>query len=287
MSKCKFCDTEITWTKRAGKNVPLNIDGTDHRCKDGKNIPSTEKVPTQIGQLTGYTKELATFTLKDGKTHSYAMTQTIYSDWQKAAFLLPVENHPDVWLEFSVDSVGFVRTGAKVTQKPTWAAGLEDPTKGLVTAFTTGAKILQENLDEKRAESEHPDCFKPALCPKSCDGTKDPCQFKPKKPVVQEPPKEPSGSPAPTNPPTGAGTAPQTTPAAPQGHDLESVVRSSIQDLMPSDRVGYRISLAGMVNSVIEMEKLSTDAPKTYAELEDDVKKKALALFIWCDNMTT
>ena len=56
---------------------------------------------------------------------------------------------------------------------------------------------------------------------------------------------------------------------------------------MPSDRVGYRISLAGMVNSVIEMEKMSTDAPKTYAELEADVKKKALALFIWCDGLTT
>ena len=67
----------------------------------------------------------------------------------------------------------------------------------------------------------------------------------------------------------------------------EDRVRKAMNGIMPSDRVGYRISLAGMVNSVIETEKMSSDAPKTYAELEADVKKKALALFLWCDSLTT
>lgn len=53
------------------------------------------------------------------------------------------------------------------------------------------AAALQQNLDEKRAETTtKPACFKPALCPKGCDGTKDPCQFNPKVKPAQ--PKEPA-----------------------------------------------------------------------------------------------
>lgn len=246
MTECKYCHTPITWTKRGGKNVPLNIDGTDHHCKDGKNIPSTEKVPTQIGKLVMYEGNQAKLLLKDGKEHSYAISAGVLKEWQSAGHLLPPENHPDVWLDFSVDDKGFIRPSAKVTQRPEWAKDLTDPTKGEVKSpFKTGTEVKQEK-------------------------------------AIDAP-----GSPGPTNPQQVPGTAPQTTPAPAQSHDLESVVRSSIQDLMPSDRVGYRISLAGMINSVIEMEKMSTDAPKTYAELEADVKKKALALFFWCDSMTT
>ena len=68
--------------------------------------------------------------------------------------------------------------------------------------------------------------------------------------------------------------------------DPELTIRRAIRDLMQSEKVGYRISLAGMVNSVIEMKKISTDAPKTYAELEAEVKRDAIRLFIWCDSLT-
>jgi len=246
MSKCKYCSQEISWSKRGGKNIPLNIDGTDHHCKDGVNIPSTEKPPTQIGKLVMYEGNQAKLLLKDGKEHSYAITAGVLKDWQNAGHLLPPENHPDVWLDFSVDDKGFIRPGAKVAQRPEWAKELSDPTKGEVKSpFKTGTEVKQEKAIDAPGPS------------------------------------------APTNPPESTGTAPQTTPAPAQGHDLESLVVLALMDLMPSDRVGYRISLAGMVNSVIEMEKMSTDAPKTYAELEADVKKKALALFVWCDNLTT
>lgn len=30
---CKYCQAEITWTKRDGRNIPLNADGSDHRCR--------------------------------------------------------------------------------------------------------------------------------------------------------------------------------------------------------------------------------------------------------------
>ena len=53
------------------------------------------------------------------------------------------------------------------------------------------AEALQRNLEEKLGETvTKPACFKPALCPKGCDGTKDPCQFKPKDPAAK--PKEPA-----------------------------------------------------------------------------------------------
>lgn len=30
---CKYCQAEIAWTQRNGKYVPLNTDGSDHRCR--------------------------------------------------------------------------------------------------------------------------------------------------------------------------------------------------------------------------------------------------------------
>ena len=73
----------------------------------------------------------------------------------------------------------------------------------------------------------------------------------------------------------------------PKPEDPEQTIRSALHDLMQSEKVGCRISLAGAINSVVEMKKMSTDAPKTYAELEAEVKRDALRLFIWCDNLTT
>lgn len=96
------------------------------------------------------------------------------------------------------------------------------------------AEALQQNLREKL--DEKPGCFKAALCPKGCDGMKDPCQFKPKKPVVQEPPKQPPVSSTPINPPTGTGTAPQTTPAAMQGAPTtDSSIKELFEDLANTD----------------------------------------------------
>lgn len=145
MPECNRCHTPITWTKRAGRNIPLNIDGTDHHCKDGVNIPSTEKLPTQIGKLLMYEGNQAKLMLKDGKEHSYAISTDVLKGWQNAGHLLPADNHPDVWLDFSVDDKGFIRPGAKVAQRPDWAKDLSDPTKGEVKSpFKTGSEVKQE-----------------------------------------------------------------------------------------------------------------------------------------------
>jgi len=154
MTECKYCHTPITWTKRASKNIPLNIDGTDHHCKDGVNIPSTEKLPTQIGKLIMYAGNQAVLLLKDGKEHSYAITADVLKNWQTAGHLLPAENHPDVWLEFSVDDKGFIRQGAKAVQRPGWAQDLSDPTKGEIKSpFRTGTEVKQERAIEAPGSS--------------------------------------------------------------------------------------------------------------------------------------
>lgn len=34
MARCKFCQKEITWMKDGRKNVPVEHDGTVHRCEE-------------------------------------------------------------------------------------------------------------------------------------------------------------------------------------------------------------------------------------------------------------
>jgi hypothetical protein len=240
MTECKYCKTPITWSKRAGRPIPLNIDGTDHHCKDGVNTPSTEKPPTQIGKLIMYAGNQAMLLLKDGKEHSYAITSEIRKDWQGCGFLLPAENHPDIWLDFSVDPKGYIRPGAKVVLCPEWSKILTDPTNGDVKSpFRNGKEILEQNLKEKIAESAaKPSCFKPALCPKGCDGTKDPCQFKPKvkpaQPKEPAPPQDPPANPAPEGSPSSSvgekpaiQTNPQEAMKIEQGREmLESILNA-------------------------------------------------------------
>lgn len=33
MSKCRYCQKEITWMKEGRKNVPVESDGTVHHCE--------------------------------------------------------------------------------------------------------------------------------------------------------------------------------------------------------------------------------------------------------------
>ena len=37
MSKCRFCNMEITWLKEGRKNVPVESDGGKHDCEQYKN----------------------------------------------------------------------------------------------------------------------------------------------------------------------------------------------------------------------------------------------------------
>ncbi|MDD0851913.1 hypothetical protein HBN50_02345 [Halobacteriovorax sp. GB3] len=50
MSKCRYCNKEITWMKEGRKNVPVEGDGTVHTCQERKDaIKSFKKIePTTL-----------------------------------------------------------------------------------------------------------------------------------------------------------------------------------------------------------------------------------------------
>jgi len=245
---CNRCGTPINVKPVGDKWVATNEDGTPHRCKDGVNIPAVGKVPALVGRLDSYTPFSVTFTMKTGKV-TYAQSRERAAEMDKAAFMMPKDNHPDVWLSFSVDKQGFLLPGYKQIPAPDWA------TTTTTTKPTTnpGKQILQDNLDAKLAETKKADAALNTI-------------------NAEESAKS-------------AETAPQTPTEPMQEVSDEDRVKAVV--LMPSDKVGMRISLAGMVNSVIALKTISTDAPKTYQELEAEVKRDAVRLFIWCDQMTT
>lgn len=50
MSKCRFCNIEITWLKEGRKNVPVESDGALHECDNFKKArDSYRKIePTEL-----------------------------------------------------------------------------------------------------------------------------------------------------------------------------------------------------------------------------------------------
>jgi hypothetical protein len=41
MPNCKYCNQEITWTETNGKNIPLNLDNSQHRCRTKQTTQQT------------------------------------------------------------------------------------------------------------------------------------------------------------------------------------------------------------------------------------------------------
>lgn len=37
MSRCRYCNQEITWLKEGRKNIPVEGDGSKHECEHYKN----------------------------------------------------------------------------------------------------------------------------------------------------------------------------------------------------------------------------------------------------------
>lgn len=62
----------------------------------------------------------------------------------------------------------------------------------------------------------------------------------------------------------------------------EDRIRAVMLKLNPSDRVGMRISLAGAVNSILDLHKLRGDVVTM-----DEVKAESVELFLWMDSLTT
>jgi len=41
MSKCKYCQKDITWVKEGRKNVPIESDGAIHKCEERQKALNT------------------------------------------------------------------------------------------------------------------------------------------------------------------------------------------------------------------------------------------------------
>lgn len=136
MTACKFCDAEITWGKDSeGKPVPKNVDGSDHRNTCPKQI-SNKRSPVQpvkdgnqnpttaiIGRLEGYDTATATFMKKDGRPHTYAITDTRRKKWESDG-IRPAER--EVWMEVTLDSNNFVQDSKEVPA-PDWRYEVPKP----------------------------------------------------------------------------------------------------------------------------------------------------------------
>ena len=62
MARCKFCGSEITWMKEGRKNVPVNGDGSVHRCeemmKSMKSIKTVDLSTIDPDVIAQYEKEM-------------------------------------------------------------------------------------------------------------------------------------------------------------------------------------------------------------------------------------
>ena len=124
MTECKYCQTPITWANLKGRSTPFNIDGTPHRCKGGKPLGQKD---TLTGRLDSYTIGSATFTIKGGQQKTYALNTPMQKSFEKDRFLIPADNHPEIWLEFSKDDHGFILPGYRQAQRPEWGSDLNAP----------------------------------------------------------------------------------------------------------------------------------------------------------------
>lgn len=296
---CKFCDKPIYWTNEEGKSVPHNIDGTPHNKKNGSC--KKEEVPeTKTGRLKTYNSGSATFVLNGGGNKTYALYPTTFQKWQEAGFPTTTGSNPEMWISFSLDKNSFIQPDYQVVPKPCdWVESDAAPIipfkpasqipRDPEYAEKTARDILQENLDAKKAELFNvcPECKKPMNWE----------QFKEvwichEHGVFYE-------AENPWNPPTQEivikeGSETVTLKQEPIGFHGDSVtissqtpedrIRNAMKMIVPSERVGYRISLAGCVNSVIESYKLSIHDDGLNMER---IKKEAIELFLWMDGLTT
>ncbi len=114
---CNRCGKDIGFRKESdGRTVPLNPDGTLHRCQSQTAAPNGH-TDTITGRLDGYNTGSATFTVKGGFSKTYAIVPSLQKEWQAVGF----SRDPEVWLEFSLDKNKFVQ-GHRQVPKPAWAS---------------------------------------------------------------------------------------------------------------------------------------------------------------------
>lgn len=160
MSTCKKCGAQVIWKKKpdgSGFLPPENPDGARHDCENKAQATQPGGI---TGRLESYGTGSATLTLKGNVKKTYALPAPVQKAWADASFLLPVSNHPDIWLEFSVDSKNFIQQGWHQVQRPEWAGELSDPSGG----------EIKKPAQKAPAQPPTETCTSPAAAPEQKKG---------------------------------------------------------------------------------------------------------------------
>lgn len=244
------CGVPITFRIIEGKPKPFNIDGSAHLHL--KPAPAAKPDKTELkGEYKGITKGQLGIRRKDGIL-MILPTKTVLDYLTDPYSSVKTGMHVIATIEKDIVTQIVLDGDQPASIQPFQRAS--DIPKDLTHTEKTAKQILQENLDKKRSDN-------PAHFPDSSDLDARATSAK----VPEEP--------APTT------VEPVKTP--------EERIREAMKMIVPSERVGYRISLAGCVNSVIEMRKIMGGTISDYPAFQDGIKKEAIELFLWMDFLTT
>lgn len=115
---CNSCGKDIGFRKEGDRTLPINPDGSPHRCRSqAGTTAATAPVPC-TARLDAYTTGSATFRVKGGKSKTYAVLGSMAAEWKAAGW------KQGTWLEFTLDARNFVQ-GPKEVPEPAWGKDLE------------------------------------------------------------------------------------------------------------------------------------------------------------------
>ena len=115
---CNTCGKDIGFRKEGDKTLPINPDGTPHRCRTQAGATTPAAPVPCTARLDAYTSGSATFRVKSGRSKTYAILGSMAAEWKAAGW------KQGTWLEFTLDARNFVQ-GPKEVPEPAWGKDLE------------------------------------------------------------------------------------------------------------------------------------------------------------------
>jgi len=115
---CNTCGQDIGFRKEGNKTLPINPDGSPHRCRTQAGAAAAAAPVPCTARLDAYTSGSATFRVKGGRSKTYAILGSMAAEWKAAGW------KQGTWLEFTLDARNFVQ-GPKEVPEPAWGKDLE------------------------------------------------------------------------------------------------------------------------------------------------------------------
>jgi hypothetical protein len=115
---CNTCGKDIGFRKEGDKTLPINPDGSPHRCRTQAGATAAATPTICTARLDAFTSGSATFRVKGGRSKTYAILGSMATEWKAAGW------KQGTWLEFTLDARNFVQ-GPKEVPEPAWGKDLE------------------------------------------------------------------------------------------------------------------------------------------------------------------